>query len=120
MRVFGGTDGHAILALWREVLFCLVLVASAAHAEQSFGPELGSEVPHLHIAQAMAANPDMHPEDACQGAGHCAPAFVIVPLGLTIAKVSQWQIAFVWQNATTALGRTVDPGQHPPKPLRAI
>lgn len=56
MRVLGGTDRHAIQALWRAVLFCLVLVASAAHAEQSLGPELGSEVPHLHIAQAMAAN----------------------------------------------------------------
>lgn len=120
MRVFGGTDGHTIRALWRAALFCLVLVASATHAEQSFGPELGSEVPHLHVAQAMAANPDMHPEGACQGAGHCAPAFVIVPLTLTIAQVSQGQIAYVWPTATTALGRTVDPGQRPPKPLRTI
>ncbi len=120
MRVFGGNDRHAILALWRAVLFCLVLVASAAHAARSFDPQLGSEVPQLHIAQAMVANPDVHPEGACQGKGHCAPAFVIVPLVLTIARVSQGQIVFVWPNATTALGRTVDPGQHPPKAPQAI
>lgn len=119
MRVFSGSHRQTIRALWRGVLLCLVLVAFAAHAERSFGPRFGLEAPHLHITQALTASHESHPE-ACQGLGHCAPAFAILPLALNIAQVSEGRIAFVWPNATTALGRSVDPGQHPPKALQAV
>lgn len=120
MRSFGGSRGQAIGALWRGMLLLLVLVASAAHTEPSYGLLPAPTGPDLHIAQPITAPPEMHPEGACSGAGHCAPAFASIAQVLTIVQVSQGRIIFVWPKATTAQGRSVDPGQHPPKALAAV
>lgn len=120
MRVFGATKRQAIWALWRGVLLCLVLVATFAHSEDAFGVRSGQEAQHLHTAQAMMENPNLHPDGACQGLGHCAPVFTNAPLALTIVQPLAAPIIFAYADAPAVLGRTVDPGQHPPRLSQAI
>jgi hypothetical protein len=113
MRVFGSTRRQTVRALLRGVMFCLVLALTVTRPHHAVAS--GLESPHTHSAATSASTAGLHPEAACQGASHCAPVFVVVPSALILAATFGARMVFADYDALPFRGRTVDPGQHPPK-----
>ncbi len=118
MRFLGSTGWQALPAHLRWLVVCAVLVMAPGQSHHAFASEIGHDMIFSTSVDMVTSSLDHHSDDQCQGAGHCATAFVGITPAVSRAAATWGPFTFVLADAPPLHGLTVDPGQHPPKSVQ--
>jgi len=120
MRFFASIGRQAGLALLRWLLVCAMLAVVSTQSHHAFASEINHETNMSASVEAEADGSHHHSDGACLSAGHCAPVFVGIAPAFSLAAKTWGPAEFISADALPSHGRTVDPGQHPPKTAQLI